>query len=106
MIIEGLHATCQHLGTTILYSLHLNIFNHQETPPAGKLSNVDSENLENFFTPATRFLAVYCGNGFKTSSGIVSFVEQVLLYKLYPTIAELKRNTLPLATGQCIAIEI
>ena len=35
MIIEGLHATRQHLGTTILYSLHLNIFNHHEIPLAG-----------------------------------------------------------------------
>ena len=59
MIIEGLHATHQHLGTTILYSLYLNIFNHHDIPLAGKLSNVDSENLENFFKEATRCWAVY-----------------------------------------------
>ena len=135
MIIEGLHATRQHLGTTILYSLHLNIFNYHEIPLAGKLSNVDSENLENFFTLATRCWAlkcetdlrpavvwylllsrfactnheiplagklsnvdsenlenfftevtrcwaVYCDTGFKTSSGMVPFVWQARMYKL------------------------
>ena len=65
MIIEGLHATRQHLGTPILYSLHLNIFSHQEIQLAGKLSNVDSENFENFFTPATRCWAVYCDTDLK-----------------------------------------
>ena len=65
MIIEGLHPTRQHLCTTILYSLHLNSFNHQEIPLAGKLSNVDSENLEYFFTAATRCWAVYCDTDLK-----------------------------------------
>ena len=65
MIIDGLHPTRQHLGSTILYSLHLNSFNHQEIPLAGKLSNVDSENLENFFTTAIRCWAVYCDTDLK-----------------------------------------
>ena len=96
MIIEGLHATRQHLGTTILYSLHLNIFNHQEIPLADKLSNVVSENLENFFTSATHWptshslLVSVLRYGFKTSSGMVPFEEQVLLYKLYPNTAGFK----------------
>ena len=52
LILEGFHATHQHLGTTILYSLHLDIFNHQQIPVVGKLSNVDSENLKNSFAAA------------------------------------------------------
>ena len=58
MITERLHATSHYLGTTILYSLHRNIFNHHEIPPADKLSNVDSEKLDIFFTEATRCWAV------------------------------------------------
>ena len=65
MIIERLHATRQHLDTTILCSLHLNSFNQQEFPVAGKLSNVDLENMENFFTAAFRCWAVYCDTDLK-----------------------------------------
>ena len=83
-------ATRQHLGTTILYSLHLNIFNHHEIPLSGKLSNVDSENLEFCFHSSHLLLGSVLRYGFKTSSGMVPFVEQARMYKLYPTTAGFK----------------
>ena len=90
MIIVGLHPTRQHLGSSILYSLHLNSFNHQEIPLAGKLLNVDSENLEKFLHSSHSLLGSVLRYGFKTNSGMVAFVEQVLLYKLYLPLLGLK----------------
>ena len=64
--------------------------NHQEIPLAGKLSNVDSENLGKFLQTSHSLLGSVLRYGFKTSSGMVPFVGHVLLYKLYPTSAGFK----------------
>ena len=69
---------------------HLNIFSQHEISLAGKLSSADSEN---FLHRSHSLLGSVFRYGFKTSSGMVPFVEQARMYKLYSSSAGFKAVT-------------